>query len=253
MQAVVLAAGEGTRMAPLTNHCPKPLASVANRPLITHILRVLAHTGIERVIIVIGYQGERIRRALGDGSAHGVHITYVNSGHIREGNALSLYAARNVVKNRPFLLMMGDHLTSRALVRRMIRPLWHHNTLCVDRNARWARLGEATLVWVRPDGRITRIGKELSRYNGVDTGFFRLTPAVFGAIEAVQDATGRPPTLTKTMEWLIERGPGLYGCQVSGAAWLDVDTPQDLQRAERRLRRHYGRIGRSQETRWWMH
>jgi NDP-sugar pyrophosphorylase family protein len=249
MLAVVLAAGEGTRMAPLTQRCPKSLLPVAGRPLITCILRILAYSGIKRVIVVDGHQGERIRRALGDGGDYEVRITYVHSGHTGKGNALSLYAARNAVENRPFLLMMGDHLISPALVRHMLRPLWHHNTLCVDRDARWARPGEATLVWVRPDGRITHIGKGLSRYNGVDTGLFWLTPVVFRAIEAMQDATSGPPTISETMEWLIKRGPGLWARQVSNAEWVDVDTPEDLQRAEQWLQQHSDLIGRTRETR----
>jgi choline kinase len=120
----------------------------------------------------------------------------------------------------------------------MLGPLPHANTLCVDRKACWASPEEATLVWVEPDGRIARIGKGLSRYNAVDTGLFQLCPAVFQAVEAVQDAIARPPTLTEAMRWLIEQGPGLWAWQVSGAAWMDVDTPGDLRRAEQLLTQH---------------
>jgi len=112
--------------------------------------------------------------------------------------------------------------------------------MCVDRDARWARPDEATLVWVEPDGRVTRIGKGLPRYNGVDTGLFWLTPLVFRAIEAVHSTSDTPPTLTEALRWLIERGPGVWAREVWGGMWMDVDTPNDLRRAEQWLRRHTG-------------
>jgi len=249
---VILAAGYGTRMAPLTHHYPKPLVPVAGKPLITYILEALAHASIKHVVVVDGYQGERIRRTLGDGSAHGVRLTYVRSRHAGRGNALSLYAARKVVGDRPFLLLMGDHLVTPALVQQVLRPLPHHNTLCVDRDARWARAEEATLVWMEPDGQITSIGKRLPHYNGVDTGLFWLTPVVFRAIEAVRDASGRPPTLTETMRWLIKQGPGLWAREVSGAAWMDVDTVRDLRQAEQWLLQQDSLVNRSWKVSRWM-
>ncbi|HIQ02095.1 MAG TPA: NDP-sugar synthase [Anaerolineales bacterium] len=251
MLAVILAAGDGTRMVPLTHHRPKPLVSVAGQPLIHHILRALAQTGVVQIVIVDGYRGEHIRRALGDGSAFGVHLRYVRSRHVGRGSALSLYAAREAVGDRPFLLMMGDHLVSPALVRRILRPIPRRNTLCVDRHARWVRPEEATLVWVKPDGRIAHIGKGLPRYNGVDTGLFWFTPFIFRAVEAVRSSASRPPTLTETMRWLIERGPGLWAREVSGAAWMDVDTVQDLRQAERWLLRHGRPTTRPRRTNRW--
>jgi len=238
--AVVLAAGDGTRMAPLAHRIPKPLMLISGRPLITYTLSALAKAGVHEVILVDGYLGDRIRHALKDGSAYGVRLTYVRSDHVGRGNALSLYAAREATGGRPFLLAMGDHLISSTMVQRLLHPLPYRNTMCVDRDARWIRLEEATLVWVEPDGRITQIGKGLARYNGVDTGLFWFIPLVFRAIEAVRDATGVPPTLTETICWLIERGPGVWAREVWGAAWMDVDTPADLRRARRWMSHHPG-------------
>src|SRR2546425_5216454 len=76
MKAVVLAAGEGTRMRPLTANLPKPLLPVAGKPFLRHTLEALRSAGISQVAVLIGWQGHRIRESLGDGEALGLSIAY---------------------------------------------------------------------------------------------------------------------------------------------------------------------------------
>lgn len=110
------------------------------------------------------------------------------------------------------------------------------DTLCVDHKPPpTVQLDEATRVWVNRRGYITHIAKRLLRWNGLDTGVFWLTPAVFRAVEALRAVAPFAPTLTQACRWLIERGKGLRACDVSGLFWMDVDTPADLRRTERAL------------------
>lgn len=76
MNAMILAAGRGERMRPLTDHCPKPLLEVRGKPLIVHHLEALAKAGIRSVVINLSWLGSQIREALGDGTAHGLRIHY---------------------------------------------------------------------------------------------------------------------------------------------------------------------------------
>jgi len=76
MRAMILAAGRGERMRPLTDTCPKPLLSAGGAPLIVHHLRRLAAAGIDQIVINHAHLGEMIETALGDGSAFGLHIRY---------------------------------------------------------------------------------------------------------------------------------------------------------------------------------
>src|SRR3989441_5819129 len=76
MKAVVLAAGEGTRMRPLTANLPKPLLPVAGKPFLRHTLEALRSAGVTEVAVLIGWQGHRIRASLGDGDAFGLSIAY---------------------------------------------------------------------------------------------------------------------------------------------------------------------------------
>src|SRR6056297_849679 len=75
--AVVLAAGEGRRLAPLTHRRPKPMVPVANRPLLEHVVSAIAEAGVDRIVLVVGHRQERIRTHFGDGDAWNVTIEYV--------------------------------------------------------------------------------------------------------------------------------------------------------------------------------
>ncbi len=237
MKGVILAAGDGTRLDPLTRHVPKPLVAVAGHPMMTYGLHALIEAGVTELIIVVGHLGDQIQRALGSTHYRGACLTYVESPDRHDGNGLSLYAAREVVGEEAFILTMADHLISPRLVKRLVAIQPTQDTLCVDRRpSPIIQLDEATQVWVDLTGWIRRIGKNLRRWNGVDTGVFWLTPAIFEAVEALRAVGVSAPTLTQACRWLIEHGRGLRACDVSGLFWVDVDTPADLRHAERVLR-----------------
>ncbi len=110
MKAMILAAGQGTRMRPLTEHTPKPLLEVGGIALIVWHLEKLAHFGFREVVVNIAHLGWKIPQALGDGSQWGVHITY--SDEQEEG---ALESAGGIVKaldhlkdSDPFLVVNGD-------------------------------------------------------------------------------------------------------------------------------------------------
>ena len=237
MKAVILAAGDGTRLDPLTRDIPKPLVPVAGQPMVTYALQALIEAGVTELIIVVGYLGGQIRHELGETHYRGMRLTYVESPDHRDGNGLSLFAARGAIGEEPFILTMADHLVSTPLIRWLLETRLSHDVLCVDRQPpSTVELDEATRVWVDGAGRIGRIGKNLQRWNGLDTGVFWLTSAIFHGMEALVAIGARAPTLTQACCWLIECGSGLGACDVSGAFWMDVDTPADLRRAERALR-----------------
>ena len=110
MKAVVLAAGEGTRMRPLTANLPKPLLPVAGKPFLRHTLEALRAAGVSQLTILIGWQGHRIRESFGDGSALGLSIAYEEQGE-RLGTAHAIGFMRAHVDD-PFLSVNGDVVVS---------------------------------------------------------------------------------------------------------------------------------------------
>jgi MurNAc alpha-1-phosphate uridylyltransferase len=109
MKAMILAAGLGTRMRPLTDHTPKPLLEVQGKPLIVWHIERLAKNGFKEIIINIAHLGYMIPKALGDGSRWGVTITYSD-----EQNEGALESAGGIIKalpllgDQPFLVLNGD-------------------------------------------------------------------------------------------------------------------------------------------------
>lgn len=233
MKGVILAAGDGTRLAPLTLHCPKPLVHVSGRPLLDHTLDAFVAAGVRDLILVVGYKAEEIYTWVRDGARYGAHVSYVYNPDYERENALSVKSARGAVGAGLFILSMADNMISQNILQTLLaRGRWT-DTLCVDRHAHRApQLNDATRVWVNQEGDITRIGKGLSRWNAVDTGVFLLTPKVFDAIDALQCAGNDDPTLSQSIRWLIEFGAGLRACDVSGLWWTDIDTLEDLENVE---------------------
>jgi MurNAc alpha-1-phosphate uridylyltransferase len=115
MKAMILAAGRGERMRPLTDHCPKPLLKVAGIPLIEHHIKKLAQCGITEIIINYAWLGEMITSYLGDGNQYGVNISYSpeNNGALETAGGI-IQAMPLLTKNKcnaPFMLINGDVYT----------------------------------------------------------------------------------------------------------------------------------------------
>src|SRR5690554_3667129 len=108
MKAMILAAGRGKRMAPLTDHCPKPLLSLAGKPLIVHHIEKLVAAGITEIVINPAWLGEKIETALGDGQQFGAKIQYSAEpeGGLETGGGV--FQALPLLGQEPFLLVNGD-------------------------------------------------------------------------------------------------------------------------------------------------
>jgi len=109
LQAIVLAAGEGRRLRPLTTHAPKPLVPVLNRPLLEHHLAALRALGITDVLVNTHHAPERLHAHFGDGSAFGVHITWRHEATLT-GPAGAMRAFEDLLRPGPLLVLSGDGL-----------------------------------------------------------------------------------------------------------------------------------------------
>lgn len=108
MKAMILAAGRGERMRPLTDSMPKPLLRVGGRCLIEHHLDRLARAGIREVVINLGHLGQQIAARLGDGAAYGVTICYSDEGDRLLNTGGGIHRALPLLGTRPFLVVNGD-------------------------------------------------------------------------------------------------------------------------------------------------
>ncbi|MBC5820779.1 MAG: NTP transferase domain-containing protein [Candidatus Eremiobacteraeota bacterium] len=110
MKALVMAGGEGSRLRPLTSRTPKPLAPVANKPVMEHILDLLRHHGITDIVATLHYLADEVESYFGDGSAFGVALSYVVE-DTPLGTAGAVKLAAEQLGDEPFLVISGDALT----------------------------------------------------------------------------------------------------------------------------------------------
>lgn len=220
MKAMLLAAGRGERMRPLTDVTPKPLLSVAGRPLIAWHLARLAAAGIVDVVINLSWLGEQIAAALGDGSAHGVRIHYSREPWPALETGGGIRQALPLLGEGPFLLVNGDVYTD------------------VDFSALRLAPGDLAQLVLVPNpshhlqgdfhvssGRITADAGERLTYSGIAL----LHPGLLRDCEP-----GRFPLLPSLLK---AREAGRLGGQRHAGLWIDVGTPERLADLDDRLRR----------------
>ena len=235
MKAVILAAGRGERLSPLTDHKPKPLLKVSGKPILQYTIDTLKHAGINRCIVITGYKAQAIREFLGDGSRFGIEVQYSHNPEYVKGNAFSLRTARYLLEDEKiFLLIMSDHIVHKAIVEAALKNLCNAPLLCVDREPRYPpQIKDATKVLVNSENFIVDIGKNLSSWNAIDTGVFLLNEKIFQAIDYEVEKEVYPLELNRCVKRMISTGTQLWACDVSGYFWLDIDTQADLTFAEK--------------------
>lgn len=231
---VILAAGEGSRLRAGTPAAlPKPLTPLLGVPLLERTISTCRAAGVRDVVVVVGHEGDRVGRAARRiGERQGVRVVVVVARDWALGNGASVLAAAPNVDDR-FFLVMGDHLFAPDFLRLLTAdddgcPC----TLVVDTDTASVHdVDEATKV--RREGRrLVAIGKELDRFDGVDTGVFLCRPPLFEALREAS-AAGRH-TLSDAVRLLIARREAGW-VSADGLFWQDVDTPSDLRRAESML------------------
>jgi len=230
-KGVILAAGDGERLGSLTTTCPKVLLPIKGKPLISYPIEALAEAGISEIAIVVGYLADKVIEMLGNGNYFGVRLQYIFNPDYLGGNAISVSKARDWTQGNPVILLMGDHLIERKLVRRFLNRSTLSDTLCIDYTpAKHLHLAEATKVVVDSVGYIKDIGKDLIYWDAIDTGVFLLTGNFFQVLGELVPKLGIDIEISDVIRFLVSRGHRFDTCDVSGRFWADVDTEEDLKR-----------------------
>ena len=131
MKAIVLAAGRGERMRPITDQLPKPLVPVAGKPLIAYHLESLARAGVRDIVINLSYLGSMIRESLGDGTRYGVRIAYSDEGPVALETGGGIFNALSLLGPEPFLVVNGDVWTDFDFSGLALKPGAHAHLVLV--------------------------------------------------------------------------------------------------------------------------
>jgi MurNAc alpha-1-phosphate uridylyltransferase len=218
MHAMILAAGRGERMRPLTDHRPKPLLEVGGKPLIVHHIERLAAAGFRNIVINHAHLGHLIEEALGDGSRWGAKIRYSPEGKALETGG-GVFRALPLLGSGPFLVVNGDIWTDLGFAHlRLADGLLAHLVL-VD-NPPHNPEGDFALS----NGRVSSDGPKRHTFSGV--GIYR--PDLFH--DCSPGAFPLAPLLRTAME------QGLVSGERHSGHWLDIGTPERLQAIDRMLK-----------------
>jgi len=234
MQAVVLAAGEGTRLRPLTADRPKALVEVDGAPILEHCLGKLADLGVDEFVIVVGYRGAQIIDYFGD-EFRGVPITYC---HQREqlGLAHALLTVEPHVDD-DFVLMLGDNVFEANLadvVRRHRRD--GADAAFLVETVPYEEASRYGVCVTNERGEITEVVEKPAEppSNLVMTGFYTFSPAIFHACHLVRPSDRGEYELPDAIDLLVRSGRTIDAVVLDG--WrIDVGYPKDRDEAEGRL------------------
>ncbi|WP_313483896.1 N-acetylmuramate alpha-1-phosphate uridylyltransferase MurU [Acinetobacter variabilis] len=216
MKAMILAAGLGNRMRPLTLHTPKPLLEVGGKPLIVWHIEKLAAMGVNEIVINTAWLGEKLAQALGDGSQFGVKILWSHEGEGLE-TAGGIINALPLLGDEPFILVNGDVWTTMDFAPLLNVELGENLAhLVLVQNPEQHPNGDFTLA----DGKAYTFDQQISGENLTFSGVSVIHPKMFAGLEA-----GKRPLAPLLKAAMLENK--IAASKLTGI-WVDVGTPERL-------------------------
>ncbi len=235
MKAVILSAGQGKRLLPLTADCPKCILPVRGRTLIEWQIDELAKCGVKQVCVVLGFRADKVERLLHQRYSGRPVQTVYNPAYAQSDNLVSCWTA-NSEMNSDFILLNGDTLFEAPLLQHLLASPGQPVTVAVSHKRHY----DADDMKVELDGsRLVRIGKDLlpDQVDGESIGIILFRgegPQLFRT--ALETALRNPSAQKKWYLAVIDamaRSMPVWTCSIKGYQWCEVDYNADLEHAER--------------------
>ena len=233
MKAVILAAGKGKRLMPITSSRPKPMIPLAGKPLLEYTILGLKNAGISEILLIVGYKEEDIREYFGDGQdKFNVSIEYISQEkQLGTGHAVSY--AKDFVKDTPFLLMYGDLITDPKIFKDILEKF---NETKIDGLIILLKVNNPQdygIITLNSDDFVEKIiekpSPELNLGNLANAGIYIFNPMIFKAIEKTEKSIRGEYEFTDSMEILINQLNGkILGYIIKDYFWSDIGLPWQL-------------------------
>ena len=219
MDCVVLAAGEGKRMRPLTSKRPKVMLPLANRPMLEHLLVAARDAGITSFVFVVGYGEREIRRYFGDGTNWDAEISYAPQRQ-QAGTADALRSARDFVSGK-FLALNGDMIVKTSDLSNLMNT--QAPCMCISETDHPSDYGVVKVA----DGKVTSLEEKSKQpvSNLINAGAYLFDTSIYDLVDKVRPSSRGELELTDALSVLIERGE-LSAYRLS--TWMDVGHPWDM-------------------------
>jgi len=224
MKAVILAGGEGARLAPLTNVRPKPMLSVANKPILEHVIEAVKTAGINEIVLVVGYKRQRIQNYFGDGDDWGVDLEYVVQ-DTQLGSGHALLQAEPII-GTDLVVLNGDQIVDSAAITAVVqaRQDTTNAVMAVSQSAETHLYGVVDAT----DGAVTDlIEKPIPAEVDsklINAGVYAFGPEIFSVLRAT-DSDGELG-LPAALSGYLDDHP-VQAVQYEGE-WFDISRPWDL-------------------------
>jgi glucose-1-phosphate thymidylyltransferase len=224
MKAVVLAAGEGSRLKPFTATRPKVMIPVGNKPILEYVVNALQESGIIDIVMVVGYKREKIMDHFGDGHKWGVNITYVEQFQ-QLGTAHALRQASHLIKDH-FLVINGDTVIDASAIKEIMRHQASDAvmmTVTVDKVQKYGV--------VQTHNNLVKSIDEKPKYkeagNTVNAGLYCFSPRIFDFLEYMDISERGDYEITDAIKKMIQGGVSVRAVHTS-ATWMDAVYLWDL-------------------------
>ena len=235
MKAVILAAGEGVRLQPITSTRPKHLIKLGGKPILEHCLDAVKTSGIDEALIVIHYKGDVIRQYFGDGKKFGLKIEYVEQKAVLgTGNAVSMVEPH--IKD-DFLLVYGDLLFSAEAVKNVIdlhkkeKPAVTMAVVPVENPEDYG------IVELDNEKHVKRIVEKLKHEeapsNLANAGMYFFSTEIFDKVRETSASARGEWEITDAISQLSKEKKTVLAAKISQDDWVDIGRPWDLLEANR--------------------
>ena len=231
-EAVILIAGQGSRLRGADRNFLKPFVPVLGRPLLSYILQAVSYAGISTAYFVVGYESERVIAKAKQLIPPHINASFIVNREWEKQNGVSLLAAAGYV-SAPFLLTMGDHVFDETIVDCLLENFEPGVlNIAIDRKLdSIVDLDDAMKLQTRGNN-VTGIGKNLRTYDAIDTGLFVCPLEIFAYLEQAKSINGGSDcSLANGVELMASDGK-VRGIDIGSAQWHDIDTPRVLEHAE---------------------
>jgi len=220
LKAVILAAGEGNRMRPLTGNRPKVMLPIANKPILEHLLNEVKAAGVSDFIFIVGYCDEQVRSYFGRGEQWGVNIAYSEQ-RKQLGTADAIRMVEDMVDDI-FLVINGDVIVNSRDIRKLMKNTRSTMSVIEVQDPRGLGMVEVS------GRRVINIYEKTERPPTLiaNAGLYLFTPEVFDAASRTEKSPRGEYEITDTLKILMKAKPGLYYHRLE--SWLDLSYPWDL-------------------------
>ena len=223
LEAIVLAAGEGTRLRPFTLSQPKVMIPIANKPILEYVIESLSQCDISDITLVVGYKKEKVMNYFESGKKFGVNLTYIEQPQ-QLGTAHAIKLAENSISNN-FLVLNGDNLISAQTIRDAIDDMSGDVTLLLTIKENVKGYGVVTTEGNKVTQVIEKPGTDVSHF--INTGVYVFSPMVFDEIPYTKISLRGEYEITDTIQRMIDKQYDVKGVHTT-STWIDASYPWDL-------------------------